>query len=86
MFKDGGYEGFEEDGTSEVENEHTIVKMIQTFEGKLYALDHNGNVGTQPARQKKEFTWVLQHCTDIYLTDCLYARQFYLDDTGQLKS
>ena len=52
----------------------------------LYALDLGGNVGKTHVREMKEFTWVLQHCTDIFFTDCLYAGQFYLDDTGQLNS
>ena len=52
-------------------------------EGVLYALDLSGNVKIQKG---EEFTLLLQHCTDIYMTDCLYARQFYIDDAGQLKS
>ena len=50
---------------------------------KLYALDLSGNV---KIRKGEEFALLLQHCTDIYVIGCLYARQFYIDDTGQLKS
>ena len=52
------------------------------YEHLIYTLDLNGNVKIK----EEEFTLLLQHCTDFYVTDCLYARQFYIDDTGQLKS
>ena len=89
MFKkfQGGENGIFEEikKPEELENEHKIIKMIH-FGDILYALDLNGNVGTQSIGSMKEFTWVLQHCTDIEVTDCVYAKQFYVDDTVQLKS
>ena len=60
----------------------TIIKLIQ-HQDHIYALDLEGNVGIHIGGTFN-FTQVMQNCTDIFLTDQLYARQFAVDAKGSL--
>ena len=65
-----------------IDNMQTIIKLIQ-HQDHIYALDLEGNVGIHIGGTFN-FTQVMQHCTDIFLTDQLYARQFSVDAEGSL--
>ena len=57
----------------------TIIKAI-LYESKLYALDLNGNVGIHIGGSGKGFEKVMEHCTDIILTDSIFAEQFSVNE------
>ena len=61
----------------------TIIKFI-LHHNCLYILDLEGNVSYHIGNSGLQFTEIMQHCTDIFVNDSLYAKQSTLSEQGQL--
>ena len=63
-------------------DKQTIIKQIQ--EGNLvYRLDIDGNVSIHVGG-KSGFHQIMQHCTDIFVLETVYARQFIVKENSLL--
>ena len=62
---------------------HRSIKAIQ-YENAVYILDIAGNVGKYVGGGGLNTLPLWKNCTDIFVTDALYARQFSVDNEGKL--
>ena len=62
---------------------HRSIKAIQ-YQNAIYILDIKGNVGKYVGSTGCNTMQKFENCTDIFVTDALYARRFSVDSKGKL--